>query len=97
MKIIYQEQFKEELAQIIYFIKKDNKSAAKKFALNLKNSIENISTSPKKYRKSYYYDDENIRDMIYKGYTIIYKINNNSINIISIFNQNLPNLNDNTL
>jgi len=29
---------------------------------------------PYKYRKSYYYDDENIRDFIFKGYTIPYLI-----------------------
>ena len=53
---------------------------------------------PKKYRKSYYYhNDDNTRDMIFKGYTIIYKIYDDYINIIEIFNQNLPILEDNSI
>jgi len=29
---------------------------------------------PYKHRKSIYYDDENIRDLVFKGYTIVYMI-----------------------
>lgn len=45
---------------------------------------------PKKYQQSKYYDDETIRDMVFKGYTIIYKIYSDKIIILEIFNQNLP-------
>jgi hypothetical protein len=45
---------------------------------------------PYKYRKSYYYNDERIRDMVFRGYTIIYKISGEFIIIVEIFNQNLP-------
>ncbi|GAB6044591.1 hypothetical protein JCM11957_01890 [Caminibacter profundus] len=31
------------------------------------------------YRKSIYFDDENYRDLIHKGYTIIYKIEKDKI------------------
>ncbi len=47
---------------------------------------------PEKNRKSYYFNNENIRDMIFKSYTIIYEINENYIEIFTIFNQNLPTL-----
>jgi len=49
---------------------------------------------PYKYKKSYYHEDENIRDMVFKGYTIIYKIYDNHILIVEIFNKNLPTLID---
>jgi len=45
---------------------------------------------PEKYRKSYYFDDEKMRDMIYRGYTIIYEIGDEVIEIHDIFNHNLP-------
>lgn len=42
---------------------------------------------PYKYRKSFYYDDINVRDMIFKGYTIPYLIDekNNKIVLLDIF------------
>lgn len=41
---------------------------------------------PYKFRKSIYFDDENIRDYIFKGYTIPYSINedNNEIVLLDI-------------
>lgn len=30
---------------------------------------------PYKHRKSIYFDTKNIRDLIFKGYTIVYRIN----------------------
>ena len=47
--------------------------------------IENIVSFPYKYRKSYYFEDESYRDLIYKGYTIIYKIDEQTIKILDIF------------
>ena len=37
------------------------------------------------YRKSIYFDDENYRDLIHKGYTVIYKIKEDKIIILDIF------------
>ena len=92
MKIIETKLFKRKRDNIVYYIASDNKTAAIKFAKKLKIAVNNLVTFPYKYRKSYYYDNENIRDMIFKSYTIIYKINEqkNIIEILEIFNQNLP-------
>jgi len=92
MKIIYTPLSKQNLLQIKQFIAKDKKIASEKFMARLKLAIENIINSPYKYRKSFYYQDENIRDMIFGGYSIIYRINipKDAIEILEIFNQNLP-------
>ncbi len=91
MSIIESLQFKDELRKIALYIKRDKKSAAVKFVTNLKEQINNLTTSPYKYRKSVYFDDDNIRDMTYYGYTIIYEIkDDNTIIIFTIFNKNLP-------
>jgi hypothetical protein len=37
------------------------------------------------YRKSNYHDNENIRDLIFKGYTVIYEIQEDTIYILDIF------------
>jgi len=39
---------------------------------------------PYKFRKSFYFDNEEIRDMIFKGYVIPYKIDKNRNEIIII-------------
>ncbi len=92
MKIIESEKFKLNLQIITKRIKEDKQGAAIKFAKELKIAIMNLNNSPYKYRKSFYFDDENIRDMTYKGYTIVYKIDiqNDILVVADIFNQNKP-------
>jgi len=82
--------YKSELKIILENIAKDKISAMLNFRKDLNIQIKSISNMPKKYRKSYYFDNENIRDMIFKGYTVIYEIEENSLEIYTIFNQNLP-------
>jgi len=89
VKIIESKIFKQKLREITLNIKKDKLSAAVKFAKDLKKEIHTLLDMPYKYRKSLYHDDTNIRDMIFRGYTIIYKIDKDII-ILEIFNQNLP-------
>ena len=69
------------------FISKDSKTKAKKFNSELHEKIKNIPVSPYKYRKSHYYEDTQVRDMIFKGYTIPYLIDkeNNVIVVLEIF------------
>ena len=92
MKIVETSRYKSELKEIALYIKKDKKSASIKFVKEQKKLIENLLNSPYKYRRSIYFDDENIRDMTFYGYTIIYKIDkeNQTIIIYTIFNKNLP-------
>ena len=94
MKIIYTPLSKKNLIKIKLYIKKDSTNRANLFISKLKNQIENLINSPYKFRQSDYYNDENIRDMVFNGYTIIYKIDKieNLITILEIFNKNLPQL-----
>ena len=63
---------------------------SKKRALALRNQIDkqiaSLADMPYKCRKSIYFDDEQIRDLIYKGYTIVYKVDEdkNLIVIVAI-------------
>ena len=92
MKIIYTPLSKQNLLHIKQFIAKDKKIASENFMTRLKLAIENLINFPYKFRQSYYYLDENIRDMTFSGYSIIYRINiaDEVIEILEIFNQNLP-------
>lgn len=97
MKIIESKEYKNQIRKIALNIKKDKPSAAIKFAKDLKKQIKDVPNMPYKYRQSNYHDDKEVRDMTYKGYTIIYKIYDNHIKIVEIFNQNLPLLKENDL
>ena len=90
MKIVESQKYKIELREIAQHIKKDKKSAAVKFVQELKKNVQHITYFPYKYRKSVYFEDDNIRDMIYKSYTVIYEVFENKIVIMTIFNQNKP-------
>ena len=90
MQINRTKKFRDEFKKIIFYIAKDKKSAAKTFKNQLNNNINNLSSFPYKYRRSIYFNNENIRDMIFKNYTIIYEVDNNSVNILTIFNKNKP-------
>jgi len=94
MTIIETKLFKGQRNTIVFHIVKDKKSAALKFVKDLKISINNIINFPFKFRQSFYYDNENIRDMVFKGYSIIYRVNleKDIIEILEIFNRNLPRL-----
>ena len=74
------------------FISKDKLSAAQNFKKELLKTIKALSDFPLKYRKSYYFDDENIRDLTFKGYTIVYEVDfdKKEIFVFHIFNKNLP-------
>ena len=92
MTIIYNPIFDEEIIDIVNYIAIDKPSASINFALELEELILDIPYFPFKYKPSFYFNDKNMRDMTYKGYTIIYEVNldKNTIEILKIFNQNKP-------
>jgi len=92
MTIIRTEEYQKELLVILKYIAKDKITASRKFKKDLNIQISKIPEFPYKYRQSFYFEDENIRDMIFKSYTINYEIdlNKNTIFMLSIFNQNKP-------
>jgi len=86
------EEYQKELLIILKHIANDKITASRKFKKDLNEQIANIPNFPFKYRKSIYFNNENVRDMICKKYTINYEIdlNKNTIFILSIFNKNKP-------
>jgi len=92
MTIIYKPTFSKQLKQVIEYIAQDKPSASMKFKNELKKSINLIPNNPIMYRQSNYFEDKNIRDMVHKGYTIIYRIRpiKKEIEILKIFKKNKP-------
>ena len=92
MQINRSTRYKNDLFQILEYIAQDKLSASENFLAELDLLINNLPNFPFKCSRSKYFDNENMRDMIYKGYTIVYRVNKseNSIEIIRIFHKNQP-------
>ena len=90
MRIELDDRFKQNFQTILEHIAKDTITAAHNFKNELFKQIKNLTNFPYKYRKSFYFDDENVRDMIFRGYTIVYEIDvdEDIIVILNIFNKN---------
>lgn len=91
MTIIRDERFAVELKDILAFIAKDKISAAKKFNQTIQTKINELSNSPRKYKKLQPLDNDNIRVLIVDGYSIPYFIDDakETIIILGIFRSNL--------
>ena len=94
MKILFTDDFKENLKEILEFIKQDSKDRAYTFRDSLKNEIVKIPERPYSYRENLTMKDTQIRDLIFKGYVVVFVIDEGeqTITIISIYKHNLPNL-----
>ena len=86
MQIIRSKNYLKKLQNIMEFIAQDSVNRAIEFQIDLDENIDNLAYMSYKFRKSNYFDDENIRDLIFKGYVIPYEIDqkNNTIIIIGI-------------
>lgn len=70
MKIETTERFINDLRQIAEFIAKDSKQKAQNFKNELNTQISKIALIPLSARKNLEVDNENVRDLIFKGYVI---------------------------
>ena len=74
MKIDLTNEFLNLLNEQVRFIAKDKPKSARKYKNDLLSCLKKDLTSPFTYKKSIYFDNELIRDYVFKGYTIVYKI-----------------------
>jgi len=85
MRVVYEKQFKIALKDIADFIAEDKVSASHLFKKELKNKFELVVENPKMYRASVYHKSESYRDLVFMGYTAIYKIEDDVIKVLDIF------------
>jgi plasmid stabilization system protein ParE len=87
-KIVVEPEALQDLKNIkVYISSQDSANKANQFLSELKNSISTLNEMPQRCRKSYYTDSENTHDLIYKKYTIVFKIIDNTVHILTIFRQ----------
>ena len=76
MKINFAETFYLLLNEQVTYIARDKPLAAKKFKKDLIESLKRDLKFPLQYKKSIYFNNELIRDYVFKGYTIVYSLQN---------------------
>ena len=70
-----------------YITQEDSLSKANQFLSELKVSIGSLEEMPSRCRKSYYTPETKTHDLIYKKYTIVFKIIKETVHILTIFKQ----------
>ena len=86
MQIICSELYEKQLKEILEPLVKEDFFFAKKFKMYLDTIIINIPTKVDKYKKSIYFDDENIKDLEYEDFTVVFYVekSNSSYIILGI-------------
>lgn len=75
MKLKFTIDYKNKLNAQIKYIARDKPIAARKFKNDLLAKFAEIPSMPFKNRKSIFFDRDDIRDLIFKGYISVYKVN----------------------
>jgi len=91
MNVLSSNLYKEQLKEILDLIKKQSEADASSFAMYLDTIIINMHTKVKKYKKSIYFDNENIKDIQNQGYTIPFYIDekNNIYVLLGLLKSNV--------
>lgn len=91
MKVLFKESFFNRLESQIEYISLDSPSRARKFKSDLFKKIKEIPHRPLSYRKSIYFDDPLIRELIFKGHRIVFRLSEKKIEIFGfVKSQNEP-------
>lgn len=70
MNILFSDLYKEHLQDALTLMRNYSEADMKNFELYLDTIIVNMHTKVKKYKKSIYFDDENIKDIQNQGFSI---------------------------
>ncbi len=74
MNILSSQLFQSQLKEILISLADEDIKLAKDFKMYLDTILFNMPTKAKKYKKSIYFDDENIKDIQHQNYTIVFLI-----------------------
>lgn len=84
MKLRILKTFGDKLKDQVDFIAQDKPGAARIFKSDIIKRIREIPIMPYANRKSIFFDREDIRDLIFKGYIVVYKVDDKN-DIVTVF------------
>lgn len=83
-KIIWSLKAVENLEDISIYISKNSPLYAPVFVQKIINSVDRLLDFPYSGRKVPEFDEDNIREIIFHNYRIVYRVNKNNIEIILV-------------
>ena len=89
LQIVLSHRFEIELQNILEFYFERSPQAAENFYLDLSQKIKDTALMPYACRRNQKLNDEAIREAIFRGYIIPFRIADDHIKILSIFKHNL--------
>lgn len=75
MKLRITRKFSNKLNAQVDYIAQDKPSAARKFKTDILQQIRQIPVMPFRHRKSIFFNQEEIRELVFKGYLVVYRVN----------------------
>jgi len=88
MKLVYGEEFLNDPDKIIMFIAQDSSQRATKFTDDLIVKISDIPNRPYSFRKNPKLNRKDTRDLVFKGYTVPFRVSKDAIKMLAIFKRN---------
>ncbi|TDX84421.1 type II toxin-antitoxin system RelE/ParE family toxin [Epilithonimonas xixisoli] len=79
MKLVISNKFYKKLDRQVKYIAKDKPETAIKFRKSILSEIRKIPGRMWSYRQSEFFEDEKIRELIFKGYRIVFEIGEENI------------------
>jgi toxin ParE1/3/4 len=95
-KVVWTSQSGEDLENIAEYISRDSEYYASSFVTELFNSIQSLNEFPERGRTVPELNDINIKEIFIKEYRVIYRIEEESVMILTIIHgrRNFPEEND---
>ena len=84
MRLRILKSFGDKLNDQVNYIAQDKPGAARKFKSDIIKRIKEIPKMPYACRKSIFFDREDIRDLMFKGYIVVYKVDKDN-EFITVF------------
>ena len=81
--------FLSQLDAVLDFYSKDSIETARAFYSELVERLKNISYMPYRFRKNKTINREDTRDLTFKGYVVVFRIEQDHIKILAIYKHNL--------
>ena len=84
-KLLWTSEALNRLVEIEEYIAQDSETRAQKFTKSIINSTSALTQYPQKGRIVPEFNISGIREIIYKNYRIVYRINKDQIQILTVF------------
>jgi plasmid stabilization system protein ParE len=85
VELVFSDESLNDLRAIRDFIALDFTERADDFIAQMLSQIESAIDNPFRFRKSIYVEDDRYRDMVFRGYTIVIRVDETVVIVLAVF------------